>query len=384
MLFGKKNPDKTTESGIRIVENELGMMDQPYLLLTLLLLAIGLLMLFSASYARAYYLTDNSASYFTSQLLFAVVGVGAMIFISRVPYSWYQKYCLILYGAAVLLLLLVLVVGTNVNGATRWINFGFTQFQPSEIAKFAMIVALAAIMSTKQQTVRSFKTLMFCGVAVGIIALLLILEPHFSCTIIIAFVALTMMLIGGCNWKYLTVVIVICGGALLFLLLSGGYTSARLTAWRNPEADPLDSGLQILQSEYAIGSGGLLGLGFGKSRQKYLYLPEEHNDYIFAIVCEELGFLGAVCILILFALHIVRGFWIAMHARDRFSMLLAVGLTTLLAVQVILNVAVVTNLLPATGIALPFFSSGGTALLMQLGECGVMLNISRSISQRPK
>lgn len=372
------------QSEPHIVENELGMMDQPYLLLTLLLLAIGLLMLFSASYARAYYVTKNSATYFTSQLLFAVVGVGAMFFISRVPYSWYQKYCLFIYVAAVVLLLLVLVVGTNVNGATRWINFGFTQFQPSEIAKFALIVTLAAIMSANQQTVGSFRVLMLCGVAFGIFALLLILEPHFSCTIIIAMVTLCMMLIGGCNWKYLTAFLIVGAGALLLMLLSGGYTSARLTAWRNPEADPLDSGLQILQSEYAIGSGGLLGLGFGKSRQKYLYLPEEHNDYIFSIICEELGLLGAVCILILFALLIIRGYWIAMHARDRFSMLLAAGLTTLLAVQVILNVAVVTNLLPATGIALPFFSSGGTALLMQLGECGIMLNISRSISQSPK
>ena len=158
-----------------------------------------------------------------------------------------------------------------------------------------------------------------------------------------------------------------------------GYAGDRVTAWRDPASDPTDTGYQILQSEYAIGSGGLLGLGFGKGRQKYLYLPEEHNDYIFAVVCEELGFIGAVAILLLFALLIIRGFWIAIHARDRFSMLLGVGLTALLAIQVILNVAVVTNLLPSTGISLPFFSSGGTALVMQLAECGIMLNISRSI-----
>ena len=184
--------------------------------------------------------------------------------------------------------------------------------------------------------------------------------------------------------QFLSIVAALAAAALLFLLLSGGYTSDRISAWRDPEADPLDNGLQILQSEYAIGSGGLLGLGFGKGRQKYLYLPEEHNDYIFAIVCEELGFIGALAILILFALLIIRGYWIAMHARDRFSMLLATGLTTLLAIQVILNVAVVSNLIPSTGISLPFFSSGGTALIMQLAECGIMLNISRSISQSPK
>lgn len=386
MLLRRKKQMKNMDASERVVENDLGMMDQPYLILTLILVVIGLLVLFSASYARAYYKTGNSASYFTSQLLFAVVGVIAMFFISRVPYEWYRKWSLIIYAVTILFLLAVLVpgIGVKVNGARRWINLGFTNFQPSEIAKFAMILMLSIVMSSFQKEVRSLKTLLFCGVVIGVIAVLLILEPHFSATIIIGSVALCMMLIGGVNWKYLLALVVVAGGALLILLLTGGYTSDRIMAWQNPEADPLDKGLQILQSEYAIGSGGLLGLGFGKSRQKYLYLPEEHNDYIFAIACEELGFIGAVGILILFALLIIRGYWIAMHARDRFSMLMATGLTTLLAVQVILNVAVVTNLLPATGISLPFFSSGGTALMMQLGECGVVLNISRSISQRPK
>ncbi|MBQ7872084.1 MAG: putative lipid II flippase FtsW [Oscillospiraceae bacterium] len=358
-------------------------MDQPYLILTVMLVVIGLLVLFSASYARAYYLTGNSASYFINQLLFAVVGVIAMLLISRVPYDWYRRWSLVIYGVTILLLLAVLIpgIGVKVNGARRWINLGITNFQPSEIAKFAMILMLSIVMCNYQKEIRSFRTLLVCGVVIGLIAILLILEPHFSATIIIGTVALCMMLIGGVNWKYLLALVAVAGGLLLLLMLTGGYTSDRITAWRNPEADPLDTGLQILQSEYAIGSGGLLGLGFGKSRQKYLYLPEEHNDYIFAIACEELGFIGAVGILLLFALLIIRGYWIAVHARDRFSMLLAAGLTTLLAVQVILNVAVVTNLLPATGISLPFFSSGGTALMMQLGECGIVLNISRSISQ---
>ena len=192
------------------------------------------------------------------------------------------------------------------------------------------------------------------------------------------------VLLAGGNRKILIGGGLLCAGAMVGLLLVRGYTGERISAWLHPENDPLDSGLQILQSLYAIGSGGLLGLGFGQSRQKYLYLPEEHNDYIFAIVCEELGFLGAFFILLLFAMLIIRGFWIAVHARDRFSMLLAAGLTTLLAVQVILNVAVVTNLLPATGISLPFFSYGGTALLMQMAECGVVLNISRSIDANSK
>ena len=378
---GKSNTEELTR---RASVSDLGVIDLPYLLLTLLLVAIGLIMLFSASYARAYYITGNSASYFTSQLVFAAAGVAVLFAVSRVPYDWYRRLSRVIYGLTVLLLAAVLLVGTNVNGATRWINLGFTQFQPSEVAKFSLILSLSVIMTRFQKEIRSFRVFLLCAAAMIAIAVLLVLEPHFSATIIIAALCFCMMAIGGVNLKYLGIVAAVGTAVLLFLLLSGGYTGDRISAWQNPEADPLDTGLQILQSEYAIGSGGLLGLGFGKSRQKYLYLPEEHNDYIFSIVCEELGFIGAIAILLLFALLIIRGFWIAIHARDRFSMLLAAGLTTLLAIQVVLNVAVVTNLLPSTGISLPFFSSGGTALIMQLAECGIVLNISRSISQSPK
>lgn len=375
-MFRRKDKTKVLSP----VETDLGTMDLPYLLLTLLLVAVGLVVLFSASYARAYYVTGNSASYFTSQLVFALLGIGVMLVVSRVPYEWYRNMSRLIYFIAVGLLVAVKLVGTNVNGATRWISLGFVQFQPSELAKFALIVSLSAIMTRQKERIKSVRTFAACAGALAIVAALLIVEPHFSATIIVAALCFCLMLIGGINRKYLTIVAAVGVAGLLFLLLAGGYTSDRITAWRNPEADPLDTGLQILQSEYAIGSGGLLGLGFGKGRQKYLYLPEEHNDYIFAIACEELGFLGAIGILALFSLLILRGFWIALHARDRFSMLLGTGLTTLLALQVILNVAVVTNLLPSTGISLPFFSSGGTALIMQLAECGIMLSISRSIS----
>lgn len=375
-MFRRKDKTKVLSP----VETDLGTMDLPYLLLTLLLVAVGLVVLFSASYARAYYVTGNSASYFTSQLVFALLGIGVMLVVSRVPYEWYRNMSRLIYFIAVGLLVAVKLVGTNVNGATRWISLGFVQFQPSELAKFALIVSLSAIMTRQKERIKSVRTFAACAGALAIVAALLIVEPHFSATIIVAALCFCLMLIGGINRKYLTIVAAVGVAGLLFLLLAGGYTSDRITAWRNPEADPLDTGLQILQSEYAIGSGGLLGLGFGKGRQKYLYLPEEHNDYIFAIACEELGFLGAIGILALFSLLILRGFWIALHARDRFSMLLGTGLTTLLALQVILNVAVVTNLLPSTGISLPFFSSGGTALIMQLAECGIMLSISQSIS----
>lgn len=372
------------DSALRPVETDRGMIDVPYLVLTVLLVVIGLIMLFSASYARAYYKTGNSAKYFISQLMFAVMGMGVLFLFSRIPYEWYQKLSLLILFVAVAILALVPLIGIEVGGATRWISLGFTRFQPSEIAKFAVITSFAAIMAAHTRDMKGFKY----GFApymliLGVIAGLLYLEPHMSATLIILAVGFIMMILGGTNWKFLVGLVVVAVALVAVYLLTKGYTADRIRAWLNPESDPLDKGLQILQSQYAIGSGGLTGLGFGRSRQKYMYLPEEHNDYIFAIVCEELGFIGAIGILALFALLIIRGYWIAMHARDRYSMLLAAGLTTLLALQVFLNVAVVTNLLPSTGISLPFFSSGGTALIMQLAENGIVLNISRSISQSP-
>ena len=284
-----------------------------------------------------------------------------------------------------LLLIFNVVLGQRLFGAKNWIDLGFVSFQPSEIAKFGVICSFAAIMAAHT---RDMKTIRY-GVApyvviLGIIAVLLYLEPHMSATLIILALGFILMTLGGTDWKYLVGLVILGCLLVAVYLLTKGYTGGRISAWLHPENDPLDKGLQVLQSQYAIGSGGLLGLGFGRGRQKYLYLPEEHNDYIFAIACEELGFVGAIGILILFALLIIRGYWIAMHARDRFSMLLAAGLTTLLALQVFLNVAVVTNLLPSTGISLPFFSYGGTALIMQLAENGIVLNVSRSITQSPR
>ena len=334
------------KSAVRVVESDLGVIDLPYLLLTLLLVAIGLLVLFSASYARAYYETKNAASVFVNQLIFAVMGIGVMWLISRVPYEWYQKLSLLILAASIGLLVLVPFIGTESGGATRWLDFGFVSFQPSEIAKFGVICSFAAIMAAHT---RDMKTIRY-GVApyvviLGIIAVLLYLEPHMSATLIILALGFILMTLGGTDWKYLVGLVILGCLLVAVYLLTKGYTGGRISAWLHPENDPLDKGLQVLQSQYAIGSGGLLGLGFGRGRQKYLYLPEEHNDYIFAIACEELGFVGAIGILILFALLIIRGYWIAIHARDRFSMLLAAGLTTLLALQVFLNVAVVTNLL---------------------------------------
>ncbi len=381
-MFGKKPAKSEALPKERIIENDAGVIDLPYLVLTLILMAIGLVMLFSASFPSSYNETGNSATFFLRQAFYGGVGLVGMFLVSRVPYEWYYKFSKVLYLIAVGLLVAVFLFGLVGGGAQRWLNFGFFSFQPSEVAKIALIISVASILSRNRNRIKSTRTFFSCVVALGIIAVLLIIEPHFSATIIVCLLCFIMMAIGGVNWGWFAGIGIAGALAILVLLLFGGYTSDRLMAWQDPFAYASDEGYQIVQSLYSIGSGGWLGLGFGMSRQKYEYLPEEHNDYIFAIVCEELGLIGALLILILFALLILRGFWIALHCKDRFSMLLASGLSTLFAIQVILNIAVVTNLLPSTGISMPFFSYGGTALIVQLAQAGMMLNISRSITAK--
>ena len=280
-------------------------------------------------------------------------------------------------GGSLFLLALVPVIGVEVNGAKRWLQLGVL-FQPSELVKLGMVFSFAAMMAAWQDKMGTFRygVLPYAGILV-LIAGLLYIEQHLSATIIFFVVGGVMMLVGGTPKRWLLLGVVLAAAFLGAYLIIKGYAGGRFSSWLDPEADALGSGYQIIQSKNAIGSGGLLGLGLGRSRQKYLYLPETVNDCIFAIVCEELGLVGAVGILLLFALLILRGYWIAIHARDRFGTLLAVGLTTKLALQVFLNVCVVTGLTPPTGISLPFFSSGGTALLIQLFEMGVILSISR-------
>ncbi len=355
-----------------------GMLDVPFLVLILLLVSIGLLMMFSASYARAYYKTGDSVYFFVRQAGFAAFGLVAMYFASRIDCHIWQRMAKLVYAVTILLLIGVLVMGESSHGAKRWIKIAGQQFQPSEIAKFSIVCMFSAMVAQYKEKMAEFRygVLAFVGILLPIL-LLVALEKHLSAIMILGLVSVIMMFTGGTKKRWLLLGI---GAALVFLVIYitvMGYAGDRVTAWLDPEKDAGDTGYQIVQSQYAIGSGGLFGLGFGKGRQKYLYLPEEHNDYIFAIVCEELGFVGALGIIILFALLIIRGYWIALPAPDRFSTMLAMGLTTLLAVQVILNIGVVSNLLPSTGVALPFFSYGGTTLLMNLGEMGIILSISR-------
>ncbi len=352
----------------------------PFLLLLLLLLAVGLGMLYSASYAQSHYDTGytQSTRYLQKQGLCALIGLGAMVITSRIPPEFWLKWAWWLYGISIALLLSVLLFGQSVNGAKRWINIGGIQFQPSEIAKFTLIVLFAKLTKDFGNKSREFGygVLGFGAALLGIL-IPLALEKHLSAIMLMGMVAVVMMFVAGTHPKWL---LAGAGAAGLFVAVYVslmGYAGDRITAWRHPEQDPSDTGYQILQSLYAIGSGGLFGLGLGKSRQKYLYLPFQYNDYIFAIVCEELGLFGAILIMVLFAALILRGYWIALHGASRFQTVLASGLVSLIAVQVILNLGVVTNLLPSTGIALPFFSYGGTALAVNLAEMGIVLSISR-------
>ena len=360
--------------------------DPVFLILVLTLLVLGLTMLWSASSAQSQFDSNYTTStrYLQKQAVCAALGLGCMAAFSRIPVEIWRRFSWHIYLIAIVLLLAVLAVGESVNGARRWVSIAGIQFQPSEIAKFAVILTFARLSREFGPRAAEFRygVLGFGTALIGILVPLA-LEKHLSAILLIGMVAVVMMFLSGTRMKYLML------GALLALVFVGvyitfmGYAGDRVTAWLDPNSDPKDKGYQILQSLYAIGSGGLFGLGFGRGKQKYLYLPFQYNDYIFAIVCEELGLLGAAGIMVLFAALILRGYHIALNARDRFSGMLAAGLTTLLAVQTVLNLCVVTNLLPSTGIALPFFSYGGTALAVNLGEMGVILAISRQ-REEPK
>lgn len=358
-----------------------GGLDLPLLVLVVVVLTIGVIMVLSASFARAYYTSKQPLYIFSRQLLFAITGVVLMLVVSKIRVSVFRQWSTILLGVSILLLAAVLVLGVVGGGSRRWIDLGFTTFQPSEITKLAVILAFSSmICKTGPKKMKTFRYgLLPFGIILAVVVGLLILEPHLSASVIIIGITIILLIAGGTNLKWFGIAaVVICGlGVLAIAMLP--YARDRITAWLHPELDPLGDGFQVLQSLYAIGSGGLLGLGLGQSRQKFMYLPEEHNDYIFSIACEELGFIGAILILLLFALLITRCFWIALHAKDKYSSLIVTGIAGLLAMQVFLNVAVVTNLIPSTGISLPFFSYGGTALWIQMVEMGIVLSVSRDI-----
>ena len=356
-----------------------GNLDVTFLVLVLLILTFGLIMLFSASYAYAYYNENDSFYYIKRQLIFAAGGVIAMIVASHMDYRNWMNLAEPVLGVTLGLLVIVLFC-PEINGVHRWIPLGFTTFQPSEIAKFAIVLMFAKMITLYGERLNQMRIMLRFLIVLGIVVILMVLEPHLSGTILIISIAGIMLFIGGLNGKW----IALAGGLAVSVVAAAimipgvvEYARGRLEYWLDPFADTQGLGYQTIQSLLAIGSGGVMGLGLGNSRQKYLYVPEPQNDFIFSIVCEELGLVGAAIVVILFALLVWRGYVIAIRAKDKFGSMLAVGLTTQVGLQALLNVAVVTNTIPNTGISLPFFSYGGTALMMLLAQMGVILSVSR-------
>ena len=367
-------------------KKELGKIDLTFLILVLVILTIGLIMLFSASYVDALYREGDSFFYIKKQLVFALVGIGAMLIIAyAVDYHILHRFALPILIITIILLIVVYFC-PPVNGVTRWIPLPVVgSIQPSEIAKFAVIAMFAHIISLNFKKMDTFRggVVPFIPIIITVVPLVLF-ERHLSGGILIALICAVMMLVGGTKFRWFGLAGSFAGVAAVaayFLRLLDSVKS-RLDVFIDPFVDARGAGFQNIQALYAICSGGLMGLGLGNSRQKYLYIPEPQNDFIFAIVCEELGFVGAAIIIILFALLVWRGFVIASKAKDKFGAMLVIGVVSQIGLQTILNIAVVTKTVPNTGIPLPFFSYGGSALLILLAEIGVVLNVSRHSSMQ--
>lgn len=365
--------------------------DTPFLVAVMMLLAFGMVMLYSVSYPVAYYRFDDSTYHIKRQLFFAAVGLVAMWIISRLDYHFLIRFIWVGYFVTLGLLVITLFMPA-INFAHRWIMLPTPEnpiitFQPSEIAKLEIILAFAHLGSVNQNKIKTFKYGVLSFVMVLFpVAVLVVVEPHLSGTILIIAIAAILMFVSGTGMKWFLLAVggvaAVLVGALIVKPDLVPVAQERLAMWQNPESDPTGDGMQVLQGLMAIGSGGITGLGLGNSRQKYMYVPEPYNDSIFTIICEELGFVGAVIILLLFVFLLIRGIYVAVHAKDRFGMLLVTGIISQVILQALLNIMVVTGTIPYTGITLPFFSYGGTALTLLLAEMGLVLSVSRQANVR--
>ena len=371
----------TPRHRLRLPLRQLPAMDLPFLVLVLTLVGFGLVMLASASSAVALYRRGDAWAYLRPQLLYAALGLVGLWLASRVDYHIFHKLAWLL--ALSLVLLVAVLFMPEYNGCKRWLVLpGLGTLQPSEIAKFAVVLVFSHVISLNHDQMKRFSVgVLPFALVLGVVAALMLLEPHLSGTLLILGIGAVLMFVGGTGLKWFVLAgvsgVAAIGAAVVIMPDLVPYAADRLNSWLDPFADPLGDGHQTIQSLYAIGSGGAAGLGLGNSRQKHLFVPEPQNDFIFSIVCEELGFVGACAVVGLFVLLLWRGITLAAHAPDRFGALLVVGFTVQVALQAVLNMAVVTNAIPNTGISLPFFSSGGTSLMMLLGEMGVVLSVSR-------
>jgi len=359
-----------------------GKMDMTFFGLVMLLLVVGLICLFSSSYAYALQNYGSSYHFIGKQIKFAVAGVVIMLLVSRINYHFYRKFAWIVYIASVIMLAVVLMLPPLQEGFDykRWLVIGSFSFQPSEVAKFAIVLLFSHLICDNMKHMKRFRFgIMAFGFLLALVCALVVVETHLSATLLIFAIGASLMVVGGIKLRYvfggLGAGVALGAGAILTGVVD--YGSSRIQSWIDPWSDPTGAGWQTIQSLLAIGSGGVFGAGLGGSKQKYLWVPEPHNDFIFAIVCEELGFVGALAIIVLFGLLIWRGFTLATRAKDKFGALMTFGLTIQVGIQAALNIMVVTNTIPNTGISLPFFSYGGTALIMLMAQMGIILAISR-------
>ncbi len=370
-----------------------GSVDMWFLLLSMILLCFGIVMCYSAGAFDASKNYDDSTYYLLRNILFSVIAIGVttLFVVWARPWFW-RAFGVGTYIAAIILLLFVLVVGRTGGGAERWLDLGIITIQPSEIAKLAIVMVLALYLEKHEKQVNSLQK--FGGhfkhgflipmIFIGILCALIMFQPHISGVMIVGILGVGVMFMGGTRLRWILMLLGFIAAAFVLLItLFSSYAQTRLDIWLHiDEVNPLGEAWQTLQGLNAIGSGGFFGLGLGASRQKYGYVPEPQNDFIFTIICEELGFVGAFGLILLFALLIWRGIKIGQNAPDKFSALVVWGLTFKIAIQVIMNIAVVTNMMPNTGISLPFFSAGGSALMLQIFEIGIILSISRFSTQK--
>ncbi len=353
-----------------------------------LLVTFGIVMVFSSSYIMAYKWYGDSFYFFTKQALSAAAAMVVFLITMKIDYQFWRKFAIPILFLAIFLLAILYIPGLTryIRGARRWINIGPIPFQPSELAKIALILYTADCLTRKKEKdINTFVRGILPIFIVTVLIFLLILEqPDFSTAIVIMCCSFIMLFIGGSRITQLLALLILLIPPGLLLALGEDYRKVRLLSFLNPWQDPLNSGFHIIQSLLALGSGGLSGLGIAESRQKFFYLPDQHTDFIFSIIGEELGFIGTLAVILLFILFLWRGFLIALKARDNFGTLLAAGITSLIVVQAMINISVVTKLIPTTGITLPFISYGGSSLIVNMFCCGILLNISKNTTETYK
>ena len=366
----------------RKMKRKIGRLDYPILVMVCLLCAFGLVMVFSASY----YYAQNTASvgydgyfYIRKQAIYLLIGLPMMIFVSYFDYRRLEKYKVVVILISIVALVAVLIFGQETNGAKRWIVIGGQSLQPSEIAKFGMMLYMCSFMSKKHAVMKSFtKGMLPMLLVIGVICGLVMLQPNMSMAVIMGLMGFALLFVGGCDTKQMLLLGVVAVALFGLLAIIEPYRMARLTSFTDPWADALGDGYQLIQSYYALGSGGVFGVGLNNSKQKLLYMTYGESDFIFAIVCEELGLVGGLAVIGAYGFIVYRGIRVALRCRDRFGSLLAAGITVVFGVQVFVNIGVCTGLLPTTGQALPFISAGGSSMMIFLAAMGILLNISRS------